>query len=315
MLSSICGKINRGDSHMQINRLLEIVYILLNKKNVTARELSEHFEVSQRTIYRDIDALSEAGIPVYTNKGKGGGIRLLDNYVLNKSILSDEEQVDILSSLQGLNALNVPHIEPVLKKLAVVFDKNNSSWIDVDFSGWGTSDLEREKFSLLKEAILNSNQVTFDYFSSYGEKTERTIEPVKILFKGQGWYIYGFCRLKEDFRIFKITRIKNLKVLKENFKRDIPNDIGHSPEAYHHKMIRLILKIESCMAYRVYDEFDEDDIIRNTDGSFTIKADMPEGDWVYGCVLSYGQYAEVLEPKVVRENIKKKFEEAVKKYL
>jgi len=103
-----------------------MVYILLDKKTITAKELSYHFEVSQRTIYRDIDTLSAAGIPIYTNKGKGGGISLLDNFVLNKSMLSEKEQLEILSSLQSLKALNVQDVEPVLNKLAAVFGKSNT---------------------------------------------------------------------------------------------------------------------------------------------------------------------------------------------
>ena len=300
---------------MQINRLLEIIYILLDKKIVTAKELSEYFEVSQRTIYRDIDTLSGAGIPVYTNKGKGGGISLLDNFVLNKSMLSDKEQIDILSSLQGLNALNVPDVEPVLKKLAIMFDKKNTSWIDVDLSHWGSNSNEGEKFNLLKTAILNRNVVTFHYFSSYGEKTERTIEPVKIIFKGQGWYIYGFCKTKNDFRIFKITRIKNLICSKEIFKRDIPEDIWSNNKDYNNRMVKLVLRIEARMAYRIYDEFEEENIVKNSDGSFTVTMTFPEDQWIYGYVLSYSNYAEILEPRHIRETIKRKFEEGLKKYL
>lgn len=299
---------------MHINRLFEIVYILLNKKIVTAQELSEHFEVSRRTIYRDIDALSVSGIPIYTNKGKGGGISLLDNYVFNKSILSDKEQIDIISSLQGLSALDVPDIEPVLNKLAVMFQKNNSSWIDVDFSHWGSSLDEREKFNLFKTSILNRNVVSFDYFSSYGEKTSREVEPLKLLFKSHGWYIYGYCRVKNDYRMFKVTRIKNPVMLEEKFKRDIPYDIWSSPQDFSFTMIKLVIKIDSVMAYRIYDEFDRECIEKNLDGSFTVTAIVPEDEWIYKYVMSYGNNAEVLEPKHIRENVKIKLEEGLKKY-
>lgn len=300
---------------MQINRLLEIVYILLDKKRVTAKQLSEHFEVSQRTIYRDIDALSGAGIPVYANKGKGGGISLLDHYVLGKSMLSDKEQVDILSSLQGLNALNVPDVEPVLNKLAAIFNKDSSSWIDVDFSRWGSDSTEQEKFNVLKRAILNRNVVTFDYYSSYGEKSERTVEPVKLLFKGQGWYIYGFCNVKSDFRMFKVTRVKNLSCTEDTFTREVPEDIWSSPENFHSKMVKLVLKIEARMAYRVHDEFEPENITNEQDGSYMVTAHYIEDEWVYGYILSFGQYAEVIEPEHVRDNIKRKLEAGLRKYL
>lgn len=300
---------------MQINRLFEIIYILLDKKIITAKELAERFEVSMRTIYRDIDTLSAAGIPVYTSKGKGGGISIMDNFVLDKSMFSEQEQNEILMSLQSLNAVKVPDLEPVLDKLSVFFNKQGMNWIDVDFSRWGSDNSEREKFNLLKRGILNQTIVTFDYFSSYGEKTERTVEPLKLLFKGQGWYLYGFCKAKSDFRIFKITRIKNLCCLKEPFNKDIPKDVWSNSEAYSPRMITLILRIEAKMAYRLYDEFDPEAISKNADGSFTATATFPEDEWVYGYVLSYGNYAEVLEPQHLREIIKRKYQEGLKKYL
>ena len=300
---------------MQINRLLEIVYILLDKKTITARELSVHFEVSKRTIYRDIEILSGAGIPVYTNKGKGGGIGLLDNYVLNKSMLSNKEQIDILSSLQGLNALNVPDIEPILKKLSAAFDKNNTSWIDVDFSHWGSSGIERQKFSLLRTSILNENVLDFEYVNARGEETNRTVEPMKLLFKEQSWYVYGYCRAKSDFRVFKITRMKNLSLINETFKRDVPKTVWDDFQSFNGSMIELVLKIEAKMAYRVYDEFDQASILKHEDSSFIVKAAFPENEWLYGYVLSFGEDVEVLEPKHFRETIKRKLEEALKKYL
>lgn len=300
---------------MQINRLFEIVYILLDKKTITAKELANRFEVSVRTIYRDIDTLSAAGIPLYTSKGKGGGISILDDFVLNKSLFSEQEQNQILMSLQSLSAVKGPDVEPVLNKLSTLFNKQGLNWIDVDFSRWGSDNNEREKFSLLKTGILHKVLVTFDYFSSHGEKTLRTIEPLKLIFKGQSWYLYGFCRVKHDFRIFKITRIKNLCCSNETFNRDLPNDIWDKSDAYNHRLIKLVLKIEAKMAYRLYDEFEHECITKNADGSFTVTATFPEDEWVYGYVLSYGNYAEVLAPKHIRETIKRKFAEGLNKYL
>lgn len=299
---------------MQINRLLEIVYILFDKKIVTAKELAEHFEVSQRTIYRDIDALSGAGIPVYAMKGKGGGIKLLDNYVINKSMLSEKEQIDILASLNGMKALSVPDVDPVLKKMAAIFEKNYSSWIDVDFSNWNSSSDEKEKFNILKTAIINRNPIEFQYYSSYGEKTKRTIEPLQLIFKGQGWYIYGFCTFKNDYRVFRVTRIKNLVITEGNFIRTIPENIFKDSQEEQIKVINFSMKIHSSMAYRVYDEFHGEAISKAADGSFIVKVSLPENNWVYGYILSYGEYGEVLEPEGLRKIIKEKLENNLKSY-
>ena len=297
---------------MQINRLLEIVYILLDKKMVTAKELSGHFEVSQRTIYRDIDALSAAGIPVYTNKGKGGGISLLDNFVLNKSMLSDKEQIDILSSLQGLNALNVPDVEPVLKKLSILFDKNNTNWIDVDFSHWGSDDKEREKFNQLKTAILSSNIIIFEYMNSDGERSKRIVEPLQMFFKEKSWYLKAYCTQKQDFRTFKIIRMKNIELTQQTFTRKVQK--AQNIEFLNENMITLKLKFSKAISNRVYDEFCQETITLNNDGSFTVIVKYPENEWIYGYIMSFGAWCEVIEPYHIRKLIQKRFEEGLNNY-
>jgi predicted DNA-binding transcriptional regulator YafY len=259
--------------------------------------------------------LGAAGIPIYTNKGKGGGIGLLENFVLNKSMLSEKEQTDILSSLQSLKALNVPDVEPVLKKLAILFNKNSSSWIDVDFSQWGSGTAEKEKFNIIKTAIINRKLLAFDYYSSYGEKTERKIEPLKLIFKEQAWYVYGFCSTKNDFRMFKITRIKNLTLTMGTFTRNIPENIRSNPRDVVNKTVKFVLKIEPNMAFRVYDEFEQECITKNPDGSFMVTATFPEDEWVYSYILSFGNYAEIMEPMHIREIIKRKLEQNLEKYL
>lgn len=299
---------------MQINRLFEIVYILLDKKTVTARALSEHFEVSKRTIYRDIEILSQAGIPIYTTKGKGGGISVLPEFVLNKSILSDREQNEILSALQSLNALNGSMADPVLNKMTTLFKKDNANWIDVDFSHWGSDEKEREKFTIIKNSILERKLLSFDYFSSYGEKSSRMIEPLKLLFKSQSWYLYGYCRLKCDYRIFKITRIQNISAFDENFELENPKNIW-TEEDYTGKMIDLILKFDAKLAYRLYDEFPVEDIFANGDGSLTVKTSIPFSDWIYGYIMSFGEHVEVLEPAELKNEIRNKCEKVLRKYL
>lgn len=168
---------------MQISRLFQIIYILLKKKSVTAGELAEHFEVSVRTIYRDIDALCQGGIPIYTSQGKGGGISLIDDFVLDKSLLSEKEQDKILMALQSLSAVQYPELDNVLLKLSGLFRKNNINWVEVDFSNWGSNKKQQQIFGLLKGAILEQLVITFSYFNIYGEKEYRKVEPFKLTFK------------------------------------------------------------------------------------------------------------------------------------
>lgn len=297
---------------MQINRLFEIVYLLLDKKTVTAGELARHFEVSARTIYRDVEALSSAGIPVYMTKGKGGGISLMDHFVLNKSVLSDKEQSDILSALQGLNALNVPDVQPVLQKLAGVFNKNSTSWIDVDFSHWGSDPDERAKFDLLKTAILSAKVITFDYFSYYGEKTRRVVEPLQMSFKEKAWYLKGYCTEKADYRTFKISRMRNIVLTEHDLTphRQPPRETAYPP----YPLTAIKLKLFSAVSHRIQDEFDPRDVVQNDDGSFTVTVRSPEDEWMFGYIMSFGPWCEVLEPEYIRKLIKKRFADALENY-
>ena len=300
---------------MQINRLFEIIYILMNKKTVTAKELCERFEVSQRTIYRDIETLCQAGIPIYTSKGKGGGIGLLENFVLNKSVLSEQEQNDILSALQGLKVTNFTETDHILSKLSSLFGSNNTDWIEVDFSNWSSKEEDKQIFKLLKEAILHHKVIQFDYFNSYGQESHRMIEPSKLLFKGQAWYLLGLCRDKKDLRYFKISRIKALIVKEETFEPTLIKET-EKPDASlpANKKIDLLLRIEVPMAYRIYDEFPKDAIQREADGSFLVHASLEDGGWLIGYLMSYEDHLEVLEPIGLRERLITKYKNVLKKY-
>ena len=295
---------------MKGNRLFEIIYILLDKKNVTAKELAEHFEVSQRTIYRDIEDLSQSGVPIYMTKGKGGGISLLSDFILNKAILSQEEKKEILAAMQGLNAVNKSEFNGVLSKLSSFLGGDNENWIEVDFSNWDKNNTLGEKFTTIKNS---KNLISFEYFNSNGKLLERIVEPLKLVFKGQGWYLYAYCREREDNRFFKLTRMSNINIILENFNRTVPNKIfSEEDTGYYNELIHLKLRIDKKLAFRIYDEFHNYSLDDN--GDFIVNLDFPSGDWLFGYLMSFGEYIEVLEPLNIRDEIKKKLMYALKKY-
>lgn len=300
---------------MQISRLFGIVYLLLERKKVTAKELSERFEVSIRTIYRDLDNLSAAGIPIYTINGRNGGISLLDNFIINKSLLSESEQNEILIGLQSLTAVNYPNIDNALSKMKALFNKTDYSWIEVDFSRWGSDNKEKEKFNLLKTSIIEKQIITFHYFNSYGNNSIRQVEPVKLIYKDKCWYLQGFCLSKKDYRIFKISRIKQLEITEQCFSRIhkqeqfIESDIQN-----YNPIIDLELFFSSHVAYRLYDVFDENAILKNTNGTFKVTISLPEDEWLYGFIMSFGDDVEIIKPKYIRDRISERLEKALKKY-
>lgn len=291
-----------------------MTYLLLSRRSMTAKEFAERFEVSERTVYRDVDALSSAGIPVYTAKGKGGGIRLLDNFVLDRSVLSEAEQGEILSALRGLSAVRMPDMDrSILEKLGGIFHKETANWVDIDFTGWEGSQ-ERDWFPLLKEAVLQNRVIQFDYFSSTGEQFGRVAEPLRLVFKGRGWYLYAFCRTRGAERLFKLTRMKNLLVTQERFERTAPDKLPFS-EPYPHKMFLLKLRLDASCAFRVYDEFSSEQITRSPDGSFLVNVEFPPGEWVYGYLLTFGGAVTVLEPEEIRSELVLRLQNALKNYL
>lgn len=301
---------------MQINRLFEIIMILLNKETVTAKELAQHFGVSTRTIYRDVDTLSLSNIPIYTTKGSGGGIRILPQFTMDKSLLSEEEQCHMIAALNSLKATKYAEVDTVITKLKALFKNTHSyNWVEVDFSHWGSDSENKNKFNNLKAAILSHRVVGFEYVNSYGEKTGRCVEPIKLVFKGQGWYLQGFCQDKQDIRVFKISRIRNLVVKDETFEYAHSMNMSiEQPTLDKQHMITLRLKFEPQVIYRVYDDFGYENITHHEDGTVEASITFPKGKWVYGYILSFGKYVQVIEPKDIREKIKEELDLALKIY-
>ncbi len=293
---------------MQISRLFEIVMLLLDKKTATAAELAGHFGVSPRTIYRDVEALSQAGIPVYASQGKNGGIALVESFVIQKSLLNREEQTEILAALQGLRAVGITQGEGLLSKWRAIFGAGESDWVSVDFSDW--SQTKQGELALLKDAILQKKVLRFTYYGASGEKTEREAEPLQLWFKSRAWYLKAFCRMRRKVRLFKLTRMKDVRLSGGKFsvpeKAEIPPAYESNPAK---PFVVLRLWIDGSQAFRVYDDFEESQIEKQADGHFLVSVAYPEDEWVYGFLLSYGPYLKVLMPQhiqdILRDRLKK----------
>ena len=201
-----------------LERLISIIYILMNKGTVTAGELAERFEVSVRTIYRDIEALSVAGIPVYCKKRKHGGISLTEKFVLNKLLITKEEQQEILSALVGLQETEVSENgreQEILQKLGEFFRSEPIPWVHIDLSDW--SGLRKQMYEDIKQAILTRHVVEFDYYGQNRPMSHRVVEPVQLQFKEYTWYLRAYCRERKEFRTFKLFRMQRLEVREESF--------------------------------------------------------------------------------------------------
>ena len=283
---------------MRESRLFKILYYLLDKEQTTASELAEMLEVSIRTIYRDMDALSEAGIPVYAEAGRNGGIRLMQDFVLNKAVLSAEEKQEILTALQSLTSAKNSGNSQTLQKLSAIFRLRSENWLEVDFSRWGNQGTDNEKFELLKSAIIQQKCVKITYANSCGTIRERIVQPLKLSYKSMSWYLKAYCTEKQDYRIFKLTRILDLEVLANSFQR---SEFPKSAEIPEMPCNTIVLRFPQNMAYRVYDEFDKTQVSQKENGDFIVSAEMPEDEWLIGYLLSFGTQADIIEPAYLRE--------------
>ena len=289
---------------MKDNRLFRILYYILENGKVTANELADKFEVSARTIYRDIDSISSAGIPIYALQGKGGGIEIAEDFILSKLLLSENEKQQIMSALQGLDNTT---------KLSALFKMKNTNWIEVDFNNWQNNKMYERTFNGIKSAILSKNIVSFTYFSSNEEETNRIVKPVRLLFKSQDWYLYAFCLLRNDFRYFKLSRIKNLDIHTEKFD-DSFEDAILKKEMPHENTVHIKVKFDRKVAFRVYDEINGE-IIEDDEGNLYAEIEIPNDYNLFNYIFSFGDGAEVLEPKEIRMQIKEMINKMAEKYI
>lgn len=301
---------------MQTENLFELTYILLDKKSVTAKEMAAHFGVSPRTIYRWVDALNLAGVPVYTSKGRGGGIFISDKYALDKTLFTDDEKKELLAGVQAVNSLSgVPSTQSAVSKLRSLIGnipeinvKDKSNWIQIDFEPWSSKGTEvQELFLKLKSAILAEQQVSFDYYSMHGESEGRNVQPWKLLFKNQAWYLYGWCNKTNEERFFKLNRMRNLTLLSKpvvKFCGQQSQPVQAKQETQAFKLIDVVLEADAQFLPTLLDEFKVDSVTDAPGGKKRITLKMPDIPWLEYTLLGYADEVTVLEPPDLRTRLK-----------
>ncbi|WP_223192677.1 helix-turn-helix transcriptional regulator [Paenibacillus sedimenti] len=310
---------------MKLDRLLAITMLLLNRRRISAKELSERFEVSLRTVYRDVEAINQAGIPVVSYAGNSGGYEIMDQYRLDRQFLSLEELQSIIVGLKGIrSSVGDQEIGGLLDKVGALVAKSEQNTVAtmnnqliIDMNPWRSGSADKEKLSDLRTAIRESQLVSFQYTTSQSEISVRTAEPMGIVVKGFGWYLYGFCLLRQDFRVFRLSRMKELKVLSRTFVRK-----EHQIELLDYRwgkkdsssLVKLVLHIQPNMRAQAEDYFQAEQIAEQPDGSLLVTAFQPDEPWLHGMLLSYGPSLRILEPAHVAEAIKNKAQKIVDMY-
>lgn len=304
---------------MKVDRLVSIIMILLDKERIGAQELADMFEVSPRTIYRDIDSINLAGIPVRSTSGVGGGFEIMEKYKIDNKVFSSN---DLSTLLMGLSSLsNMMHGDELAHALAKVksfipADKAKdielkANQICIDLSPWLGNKNVRLYLEIIKAALQENKLLSFEYADNHGSKTARTIEPYQLLLKDSHWYLHGYCQLRNEYRLFKISRMSNLEIQQETFVlRDYQKPIFEFDEILKTIQEPLIETIKIRIHKSVMDsvlEFCEYDCFL-PDGMDYYMVNFPfiENDYYYNILFSLGDTCECLEPLHIRTEMKRR---------
>lgn len=300
---------------MKIDRQIGILSMLLQKDTVTASCLAEQFEVSRRTINRDIEDLCKAGIPIVTKQGVNGGISIMENYKLDKTLFTYGEMLDILAGLRSLCSVNgTNRYGQLMEKLSAGssdFMVGNQSVL-IDLSSWYKDSLA-PKIDLIRTAIDKCRELEFVYYSPKGESVRR-IEPYYLIFQWASWYVWGWCKERKAFRLFKLNRMDNLQISEEVFvKRRVP-----MPDLSNEKIfpggIKAKALFEPECKWRLVEEFGSGSFVQQGDGKLLFQADYTDRENLITWLLSFRDKVELLEPEDIRAEIKVSIERMKKKY-
>lgn len=314
-----------GRMRMKLDRLLAITMLLLNRKRVSAKELSDRFEVSLRTIYRDVETIQFAGIPVVSYPGSTGGYEIMDRYRLDRQFLSFEELNAIVVALKGIRTtMEDREIEPLLDKVGAMLGKSEhdrangaADRLVIDINPWSSGEADKAKLAALKNAIRDQRVVRFSYTSGDGSQSSRSCEPMRLVLKGYVWYVYGYCLLREDFRIFRLSRIRDLAEPGHAFIRREEPPQGESlrwSHRTHDRMLNLVLQINPRLRAKAEDYFEPEEIEQQPDGTVVVRTTRPDEPWLYTYLLGFGTDARVLEPPEAAVKLRALAEEIVNLY-
>ena len=300
---------------MKIDRLIGILSILLQKDTVTAPYLADHFEVSRRTINRDIEDLCKAGIPIVTRQGTGGGISIMADYRMERTLLTTREMQDILAGLRSLDSINgTNRYGQLMEKLSAGSSDfmSGGQSVLIDLSSW-YKDALAPRIELIRRAIDSCLELEFLYYSPSGE-SKRCIEPYYLIFRWSSWYVWGWCRKREDFRLFKLNRMDYLQETDTPFvKRPVP-----LPDLKNERIfpggIRVKALFDAACKWRLVEEFGTTCFTEQADGKLLFHADYTHKENLVTWLLTFRDQVELLEPVEIRKELQAALRNTLKIY-
>ncbi|MDD9268440.1 helix-turn-helix transcriptional regulator [Paenibacillus sp. GCM10023248] len=310
---------------MKIDRLLAITVLLLNRGRVSSKELADRFEVSTKTIYRDMETLNQSGIPVVAHQGISGGFEIMEPYTMARQFLSLSEIEAIVAAVKGMHSAVddrmfgtlLDKVKAMLSRVDRLQMEQQGAGIVFDFNPWGQGPVARDKVNSLRQAIEHTSEVSFKYLNMNGTESERVVEPTALILKGYLWYLQAYCTLRNEFRVFRLSRIQELRVLEKSFlRKQAPSLENYAWESdwSNANLQEMTFRFHSKVQYRVMDTFDPQQVTRMEDGSLQVKGSFNEDEWLYGMLLSYGEHVTVEEPVGVAEEMVNRARKIMERY-
>lgn len=284
----------------RIIRLSFITEYLTLKKKTTAKELASKLNVSQKTIYRDIELLSSMEVPIYVQPGRNGGIHILESYVISEKLISDTEQLGILAALKSVEATGVSDNTLLSTKLSSVFKKETASSFNIDFSGWG-KEIEKEKLDIITHSQSAWQELQFSYTNVKGEISDRRVIVTDLNFKKNAWYFKAYCLDKEENRMFKLSRAAEIKLGKVYDTEVL--EIANKSNSNKMKFLDLTIRVQKNSLIRVQEDLKINKVTTIDSNIVLIETSQPEGEWLIHYLLSFGSSIEVVSPKFIRDSM------------
>jgi predicted DNA-binding transcriptional regulator YafY len=310
---------------MKIDRLLAIVMLLLSRDTVSARELAKRFEVSLRTIQRDMDSIGRAGIPVFARSGAGGGYGIMESFKLDRALMTEEDLSAIVTALKGVQASFADtRFLGALEKVGGIAGERAkallSDWEErliLDFSALGGNERLKATLRELERSIERRVLIRFTYSNNKREEAGRTVEPMTLVFQWRSWYLFAFCLLKGDYRLFRVAGIRDLEITEKHFirrKKTFRAYAEENPTFGVPKFADLTLRFHPTLRPQVEELYERTQWEEDSEGYLIVKCRMPEERRLYGSILAFGKYVEVLAPEDVRESLRLEAREIIELY-
>lgn len=319
---NLIKEILKGEYLMRVDRMISIIMTLLDKKRISAQQLADMYEVSLRTIYRDIDAIDLAGIPIRSTPGVGGGFEIMPKYKVDKNVFSTTDLSTILMGLSGVSSMmQGDEMKHALAKVKSFIPEDSAKDIElkvnqihIDLNSWMGNKSIQQYLEIIKVALEEKKLLSFEYANQHGIMTIRTIEPYQLVLKSNHWYCHGYCLKRKDFRLFRLSRISNLKMKKKVF---IPREY-QKPQldftgTLETMQTKIKIRIHKSIMDRVLDYCPYEDF--TLDGEhYIVNFPFIENDYYFDILLGFGTKCECLEPLHIRNEMKQRINNMVTIY-